>query len=67
MEKSAPPLTNTLTDAEVSVAGVVGVSEAEADAEAVVRTEAEGVSNCSSRGGTLAGDRKTESVWADSP
>ena len=60
-EETAPPWADTLTDADVSVAGVDEGSEAEAEAEAesVGRTEAEGVSNCSPRGGARAGDGKT--------
>ena len=58
-EKDAPPWADTPTDADVSVAGVDRVSEAEAEAESFGRTEAEGVSNCSPRGGALAGDGKT--------
>ena len=57
--RNCSPWADTLTDADVSVAGVDGVSEAEAEAESVGRTEAEGVSNCSPRGGALAGDGKT--------
>ena len=57
-EETAPPWADTLTDADVSVAGVDGASEVEAEAESVGRTEAEGVSNCSPRGGALAGDGK---------
>ena len=58
-EETAPPWVDTRTDADVSVAGVDGVSEAEAEAESFGRTEAEGVSNCSPRSGDLAGDGKT--------
>jgi hypothetical protein len=45
VEETSPPWANTRTDADVSLAGVIGVSEAEVEAESVLRTEAEGVSN----------------------